>query len=561
VIATSVLDPTKSASANLIVVPAVVVGVTPANVSVTAGATQQFAASVTGTSNTAVAWTVSGTGCSGTACGTISSSGLYTAPAVTSPATVTTTATSVADPTKSASAEVTIVPSIGTTYYLATAANGGSDSNDGTSSGTPWLTPDHAVNCGDVIIAAASTAYVAANFYAKFGPVTCAAANNVAWLTCAKFDACKISGLGRGVNGMAINNSYWGIQGWEVDGAAISGPCFAAASWTGSTIHHIIFANDIANGCGLDGFAFSPESATSSFDYIAVVGNIAYNNAGGTAYCGTGIEVIEPIASDSLPGTHIYAAGNFAYDNVDAVCFEGGATDGEGIEFDTFDGSGGNGNPVTGNYSQQAVIDNNIALANGGPGLEVFLNTTGGGPFSNIYVRHNTAWGNNTDSVESVGPAYVTEILVGYAQNTQVFQNIAATNATKGAGGQPIYAYSVTNSNGTDHIYQDVGWAASGTYSNITSSSGFSFGPNNLFETNPTFANATDPGAPSCGSASSVPNCMATVIANFTPTNAAAASYGYQIPSSAQVYDPLFPQWLCNVNLPAGLVTMGCLSQ
>jgi hypothetical protein len=51
---------------------------------------------------------------------------------------------------------------------------------------------------------------------------------------------------------------------------------------------------------------------------------------------------------------------------------------------------------------------------------------------------------------------------------------------------------------------------------------------------------------------------MATVIANFTPTNAAAVRYGYQTPSSTQVSDPLFPKWLCNVNLPSGLVTLGC---
>jgi hypothetical protein len=52
---------------------------------------------------------------------------------------------------------------------------------------------------------------------------------------------------------------------------------------------------------------------------------------------------------------------------------------------------------------------------------------------------------------------------------------------------------------------------------------------------------------------------MAEVISNFTPMNAAAKGYGYQIPSSTPIYDPLFPQWLCSAtNLPAGLVTMGC---
>jgi beta-glucanase (GH16 family) len=63
---------------------------------------------------------VSGTGCGGTACGTIASSGIYTAPAaVPSSATVTITATSLSDPTKSASASVSIVPPQAAGYNLA----------------------------------------------------------------------------------------------------------------------------------------------------------------------------------------------------------------------------------------------------------------------------------------------------------------------------------------------------------------------------------------------------------------------------------------------------------
>jgi len=91
------------------------VAVTPATVSVTTSGTQQFAASVTGTSNTDVTWTVSGVGCSGATCGTISSTGLYKAPATSPAATmVTSTATSVSDPSKSASAIIEVLqpPSI-----------------------------------------------------------------------------------------------------------------------------------------------------------------------------------------------------------------------------------------------------------------------------------------------------------------------------------------------------------------------------------------------------------------------------------------------------------------
>ena len=111
--ATSVADPTKSASASVTIVLVVVVTVSPTNASVSTGTTQQFNASVSGTSNTGVIWSVSGTGCNGLACGMINSSGLYTAPTTApSPASAVVTATSVADPTKSATVTLSIVVTV-----------------------------------------------------------------------------------------------------------------------------------------------------------------------------------------------------------------------------------------------------------------------------------------------------------------------------------------------------------------------------------------------------------------------------------------------------------------
>jgi len=72
------------------------------------GQTLNLTASVTGTTNTAVTWSVSG----GSANGTITSTGAYTAPAtVPNPAKVTITATSQADTTKSGSFTVTVMAS------------------------------------------------------------------------------------------------------------------------------------------------------------------------------------------------------------------------------------------------------------------------------------------------------------------------------------------------------------------------------------------------------------------------------------------------------------------
>lgn len=82
---------------------AITIAVSPATATVVKGATQQFNASVQGTSNTSVTWSVTGGG-------TISTTGLYTAPAaVPNPAAVTITATSAAEATKSATATVTVV--------------------------------------------------------------------------------------------------------------------------------------------------------------------------------------------------------------------------------------------------------------------------------------------------------------------------------------------------------------------------------------------------------------------------------------------------------------------
>jgi Fe-S cluster assembly iron-binding protein IscA len=113
VTATSVVDTSKSSSAIVTILPPVVVTVLPATVQVVVSGHQQFTAAVTGTTNTGVTWSLAGAGCSGSTCGTISSSGQYTAPGkIPTPAQVTVKATSQADGTKSASAIVTIIPTV-----------------------------------------------------------------------------------------------------------------------------------------------------------------------------------------------------------------------------------------------------------------------------------------------------------------------------------------------------------------------------------------------------------------------------------------------------------------
>jgi hypothetical protein len=89
---------------------AVTVSVSPTSATIRAGATYKFSASVSGSSNTSIAWSVNSVAGGNSALGAIDSSGNYTAPVVLpTPNTVSITATSAADNTKSDSSAITLL--------------------------------------------------------------------------------------------------------------------------------------------------------------------------------------------------------------------------------------------------------------------------------------------------------------------------------------------------------------------------------------------------------------------------------------------------------------------
>jgi hypothetical protein len=109
--ATSQANPSASASVTVLLTPVVGISMGPFNSQMIAGSKQQLTATVTGSTNLAVKWSVSGTTCGGLACGTITTSGLYTAPiSVSPPLKVTVTAAAQADPSKTATAPITVGP-------------------------------------------------------------------------------------------------------------------------------------------------------------------------------------------------------------------------------------------------------------------------------------------------------------------------------------------------------------------------------------------------------------------------------------------------------------------
>lgn len=120
--ATSVADGTKTGTATVTLTGSATVGisVSPPSINLSAGGSANATATITNAGNNQVSWVVSGPNCNGTACGTISSSTstsggaiTYSAPAsVNSTLSVNLTASSVADPTKTATIPITVNPAV-----------------------------------------------------------------------------------------------------------------------------------------------------------------------------------------------------------------------------------------------------------------------------------------------------------------------------------------------------------------------------------------------------------------------------------------------------------------
>ena len=88
------------------------IAISPTTATLNPGGTQQFQATVTGSGDTSVQWQVNNVTGGNDQVGTISTSGLYTAPGSTNGVQVTVTAVAMADPSKTANAAVTVNPGI-----------------------------------------------------------------------------------------------------------------------------------------------------------------------------------------------------------------------------------------------------------------------------------------------------------------------------------------------------------------------------------------------------------------------------------------------------------------
>src|SRR6266566_2446452 len=306
-------------------VQSVSVTISPTSVALAPNATQQFTATVTGSSNTAVTWEVNGVTGGNSTTGTVSTSGLYTAPAtVPNPANVTVTAVLQADTTKSASATVTISNSLA--FYVSTTGN---DASSGTS-GSPWRTIQHAAN----MVQPGDTIYVYGGTYNETVTINASGNSTAGYITFQSYpgQTAIIDGTGLAVNGQTglINiqdQSYLVVRGFEIRNYSTSSTAnvpigiyiTGADSYIQILNNHIHNIKTSASGCNANalGIAVYGDNGSSSINNLTISGNELDHMTTGCS------------ETMSLDGNVQYwtVSDNLIHDNnnigIDAIGFEG----------------------------------------------------------------------------------------------------------------------------------------------------------------------------------------------------------------------------------------------
>jgi hypothetical protein len=453
------------------------------------------------------------------------------------------------------------------TYYVSPT---GSDSNNGLTAATAWATPNHSVNCGDVIIAAAGSY----PDFQSFGSVSSCPSTSggidgtggvyFATLLCggSYVGACHIT-TGTNTTGdteaMQIAKSNWAVEGWYVNTSG-HGRAFEGYACAG-VIHHIAFINDISadnlqatdtDDCG--------RSGSYGVDYFATVGVIAQNSAQ-DSICLAAIDVVGPGVYDTAAGTHYFVDGNFSYANQNTHCRT--VSDTEDYMADTWDFHHANG---------QGIFANNIGFDADRMCIQVFEQTNST-PTPAIKIYNNTCYQDNNYT----GGNYLNgEININSTHSPMTYvvttsNNVAYQPLSVSGGGGHVAAYVVGNTvttysgggSGLQNILKANNSSCIAPYCNSTFDAevwGSSAMLGTETYTNPAFTNTTDLmsnqiGVPNCNSFVNTTQCMGwnantstlrtpSIISDLVPTASGTSGKGYQKPSTTCAANADYPTWL-----------------
>jgi hypothetical protein len=233
--------------------PVVVVTVAAPPAAIAAGGTYQFTSTVTGTTNTSVTWTVDAAGA--TNVGAINATGLYTAP--NAAGTYTVRATSVADATKSATANITVnAPPVTVSVTPATISVGAggvlqlsASVSGATNAAVTWDLPGGAAAGAVVSTGTANATYTApaavGTYQVRATSVADATKIAVATVTVAAGTGFRINGPARvapnaSTQFAATFNDVATTATWSIDGAAHGSSITASGMFTAGPSQAII---------------------------------------------------------------------------------------------------------------------------------------------------------------------------------------------------------------------------------------------------------------------------------------------------------------------------------
>jgi len=460
----------------------VTISVSPISASVAPNATEQFTATVTGSTNTAVTWQVNGVTGGNSTTGTVSTTGLYTAPAtVPNPANVTVTAVSQADTTKSASATVTI--SNGLAFYVSTTGN---DANSGTS-GSPWRTIQHASN----VAQPGDTIYVYGGTYNEAVTINVSGNATAGYITFQSYpgQTAIIDGTGLPVNGQTglVNiqdKNYLVVSGFEIrnysTGSTANVPIGIYITGADGYIqilnNHIHNIKTSASGCNANALGIAvygtnggaainnltisgnelDHMTTGCSETMSLDGNVQYwtvsnnlihdnNNIGIDAI---GFEGVSPnSATDqardgSIVGNTVYnitSYGNPAYGNqyaADGIYVDGGTR--ITIERNVVHNTDLNvelASEHSGKVTSYVTVRNNLIYQSNSVGISIGGYDRNVGGTDHCTIVNNTLWDNDTKNTGS------GEFQIQYYATNNVFKNNILY-----ASAQGLFVNSFTNS-------------------------------------------------------------------------------------------------------------------
>src|SRR5882672_2649172 len=477
-------------------------------------------------------------------------------------------------------------------YYLSQTGN---DANNGLTPATAWLTPNHSVKCGDVIIDATgnyarqfNTWGTSSDCPSTSGGIDSTGGIYFATMLCGGtfVGACNNTLTSSG-NTFDINKSNWAVMGWSSTTPNTSGQSssfFMDSCSVASTLHHVAFINNESINSG-SSFLAGPCASTTSFDYWAVVGNIAERgNTDGPSVCGGSINPVSPQNFDTVAGTHIFIHGNGVWNSVGPGCSSN--SDGEGVNLDSFDRL---------NYSQKTVLTNNIIYTSHTFGINIFYAGGGIGIQTPFNICNNTMYNNSINGFP-VGGNYGGITFNGSTSPwaTTLCKNIVQEPNSTNTGGGGVFALEVGNpqpnavigGTGVENILKGAHTSCRGSCdpgNNAVAFNGANVGIN--IYTNPLFTNVTDlinnqNGPPNCSSFQSVTQCMGydpltstltvpSIISDLQASCAGCSGKGYQLPNKTCAPNPDYPVWckgICgglywdgvNVRVMRSLITVPC---